>query len=143
MITTNIYNDYLAFGDNYYTDIRPCGTYKNVYEKKYNNKCKSYYAPCNICDPYHNNINNHFCLPCFNQHKPYGMVTCHHNMYFPFIDDDKPDWHIFHPKKRKPMKFEEVIDENGCSHGPHGTINVKPIEPENDISEEIEDTKEI
>jgi hypothetical protein len=37
------------------------------------------------------------------------------------------------------MIFEEVIDENGCSHGPNGTINVKPIGHLSEITDEIED----
>ena len=57
----------------------------------------------------------------------------------PFEDDDRPDWHKFHSKNRKPMIFEEVIDENGCSHGPNGTINVKPIGHLSEITDEIED----
>lgn len=92
---------------------------------------------CNVCDPYHPNLYDHMNMPCFNQHKPYGIAT--NRLMSPFEDDDRPDWHEFHAKNRKPMMFEEVIDENGCSHGPHGTINVRPVEPADDSADEIED----
>ena len=52
----------------------------------------------------------------------------------PFDDDDRPDWHEFHSKNRKPMIFEEIIDH--CNH--HGLIAVRPIEP-TDPSDEIDE----
>ena len=76
-------------------------------------------------------------MATFNQHKPYWVTNP--NVLSPFEDDDRPDWHKFHSKNRKPMMFEEVIDENGNSRGPHGTINVRPVEPTIDESDEIDE----
>ena len=76
----------------------------------------------------------HHHMPCFNQHKPYGIATPFLNN--PFDDDDRPDWHEFHSKNRKPMIFEEVLDH---PHHHNGLIAVRPVEPEIDKDEEIED----
>lgn len=119
--------------------MRPCGPHKTQFIIKHKNP-SMYTCPadgCNICDPCHPNRYSHMNMPCFNQHKPYGIATT--RLMPPFEDDDRPDWHKFHSKNRKPMIFEEVIDENGCSHGPHGTINVRPVEPADDSKDEIED----
>ena len=41
-------------------------------------------------------------LPCFNQHKPYGLATVHIQFH-----DDRPDWYRFHAEKKK-RYFEEI-----------------------------------
>lgn len=77
----------------------------------------------------------HVQLPCMDQHKPYGVLS----QNLPHVyDDDKPDWHEFDSKDRKPMMFEEVIED--CNHhcGP-GLIAVRPVEPTVDKSDEIEE----
>lgn len=83
-------------------------------------------GPKTHCKHYHHH------LPCFNQHKPYGVAT--QFLMNPFDDDDRPDWHEFHSKNRKPMIFEEIVDH--CNH--HGLIAVRPIEP-TDPSDEIDE----
>ena len=80
---------------------------------------------------------HHHHMPCFNQHKPYGIASVH--LMKPFEDDDRPDWQHFHAKNRKPMLFEEVIDHKDHHHTHHGIIAVRPVEPEIDKSEEIAD----
>lgn len=89
----------------------------------------------------HKNCHKHTIRPWVtgDQHKPYGMSTP--NPFNPFYDDDKPDWHRFcGGKKRKPMIFEEVIDENGNSMGSNGIIKVKPLGPDYKVDSKKEDT---
>lgn len=82
----------------------------------------------------HKSQHQHHHMPCFNQHKPYGIATTY--LIHPFDDDDRPDWHEFKSKNRKPMIFEEVLDH---PRHHHGIIAVRPVEPEIDTNEEIED----
>lgn len=83
----------------------------------------------------HNHI--HIQLPCFNQHKPYGIATV--NLQKPY-DDDRPDWHEFDSANRQPKMYEEVIDDCGCVHECHpGVIAVRPVAPVINKSDEIEE----
>ena len=81
-------------------------------------------------------------LPCFNQHKPYGLATVHIQFH-----DDRPDWYRFHAEKKK-RYFEEItcsdkeefataIEQDHDMNLPHNHVHIKQIEPDTK-GEEIE-----
>lgn len=137
MITTRFTGNINSFEDNWndikhgpVMNIRVAGTYP----RKHHNHC---------CHHQHNPHPGFCILPCFNQHKPYGIATVH----IDFGDDDRPDWYKFNAKKQR-RQFEEIMPEDQEFHDAihqdhdlhmrHDHVHLKPIEP-NTESEEIED----
>lgn len=132
-ITTNIN----SFDDNWLdvkcggvANIRAKGSYPNVKRKKYPH---SHYHPGAS-------------MFLMNQHKPYGLATL--GLLDPF--DDRPDWYMFHTRKRKRMyqeitpqdiaDFYNAMAEDHELHIPHNHMHIKEIPQEPDMSDEIADT---
>lgn len=135
MITTKYTGAINSFEDNWHdikgdapvTNIRVKGTYPKEYIKHHHH-----------CPHPHLGI-----LPCFNQHKPYGIATV--NLQF---HDDRPDWYKFHADKHKRYfeevmisdkeDFETAIEQDHDMKLPHhGHIHLKQVEPDT-TDEEIE-----
>lgn len=113
-------------------NIRAKGSYPNVQHKKHIH-FKSHHHP-------------YASMFLMNQHKPYGLATV--GLLDPF--DDRPDWFLFHKKHRKrvydeitpddPESFYQAMEQDHDMNIPHNHVHIQERLPENNPSEEIEDT---